>query len=177
MMAGTYVRYAGEKHPGGAPAVPPTFKVRALRGAACGAPASPRGPRDKLPTRTPPLLSTLPPPLALSPTSPSVTLSFLSSCGLARDPRRESNAPAGTRRHHANLRGRTREHRRAPARAPLPALRAPPGNRSPTWPSVAWSFALFLRNRTRLSRASHPGKRGKDLFAHLINRVATRYSR
>lgn len=27
-VAGTYVRYAGEKHPGGAPAVPPTFKVR-----------------------------------------------------------------------------------------------------------------------------------------------------
>lgn len=26
-VAGTYVRYAGEKHPGGAPAVPPTFKV------------------------------------------------------------------------------------------------------------------------------------------------------
>lgn len=27
-VAGTYVRYAGEKHPRGAPAVPPTFKVR-----------------------------------------------------------------------------------------------------------------------------------------------------
>lgn len=31
-VAGTYVRYAGEKHPGGAPAVPPTFKVPVASG-------------------------------------------------------------------------------------------------------------------------------------------------
>lgn len=31
-VAGTYVRYAGEKHPGGASAVPPTFKVRVASG-------------------------------------------------------------------------------------------------------------------------------------------------
>lgn len=40
-VAGTYVRYAGEKHPGGAPAVPPTFKVRV---ASEQAPRAPGGP-------------------------------------------------------------------------------------------------------------------------------------
>jgi len=40
-VAGTYVRYAGEKHPGGAPAVPPTFKVPLASGP-CVPPRAPR---------------------------------------------------------------------------------------------------------------------------------------
>lgn len=101
-VAGTYVRYAGEKHPGGAPAVPPTFKVR-VASRSEQAPRAPGGP--VINSRLGSFFSISLFVFSLSPVS-----FFPSSLSLQLRTRTrsttlgESDAPAGTRRHHANRR-------------------------------------------------------------------------
>jgi len=82
------------------PGAPLSFRPR-LRCPLRVGPVCPRGLRDKLPTRT----------LSLSLSSPAARL--------ARDPRvsRRIDAPAGTRRHHANLQVERKRGTTGPLRA------------------------------------------------------------
>lgn len=165
-MAGTYVRYAGEKHPGGAPAVPPTFKVR-VASRSERAPRAPGGPainsRDSEPS-------------SLHALSFSLSLLLIQLRIRTRSTTLgESNAPAGTRRHHANLQVERGAHTSLLPLHPPPPLsvfQAPTGNRTSTWPSVispalvpSFSFGT-LRGLTHIpSPSPFPGKLHGQKFA------------
>lgn len=102
-VAGTYVRYAGEKYPGGAPAVPPTFKVR-VASRSEQAPRVPGG--SAINSRLGSFFSMCSffvfslSPVPFFPSSLSLQLRTRTRSTTLG----ESNAPAGTRRHHANRR-------------------------------------------------------------------------
>lgn len=136
------------------PGAPLLFRPR-LRYALRAGPACPRGPRDKLP-RDSEVLS-----LSLS-LSPHQLQTRTRSTTLG-----ESNAPAGTRRHHANLQVDGERGTMGPLLVPLFAFQAPwiISYLAAVLSIISTSLVLFSEPyESRTSLDSFSGKRGKNAF-------------